>query len=135
MQRRNRDMDELQSNVHELEKEFTDIIAEETHLPSKYIAIGVKQGVMAVAFLNKQKRLEDLPAETVKRYKKTRNVMLQLHPMMNETSVSDFDEGFQLATRAIVKAIHDTNEFGNGVKEKVLRVINDQFTALGRTVE
>lgn len=86
---------------------------------------------MAVELLNKQNRLEDLPAETVKRYKKTRNVMLQLHPMMNETSISDFDEGFQLATRAIVNAIHDTNEFGNTAKERILRLINDQFTSLG----
>lgn len=121
----------LLSILTEAKQEMNDILEDETHLPSQYIAMGLKAGIVAVLFRLKRNQLEELPIDVVKRYNKAKQVVLQLHPIMNETSVSDFDEGFQLATRAIVNAIHDTNEFGNTAKERILRLINDQFTSLG----
>lgn len=42
-----------------------------------------------------------------------------------------FDDGFQLATRAIANAISDSGLLNKETKVHVLKLINDQLTALG----
>ena len=48
---------------------------------------------------------------------------------MNKQS---FDDGFQLATRAITNAVTDSGLLNKETKVYVLKLINDQFTALGK---
>ena len=84
----------------EAKQEMNDILEDETHLPSQYIAMGLKAGIMAVEFRTKHKQLDELPIDVVKRYNKAKRVVLQLHPIMDKTSISAFDDGFQLASRA-----------------------------------
>lgn len=46
-----------------------------------------------------------------------------------------FDDGFQLASRAIANAITDSGLLNKETKVHVLRLIADQFEVLGRTAE
>lgn len=111
---------------------MNDILEDETHLPSQYIAMGLKAGIMAVEFRTKRNQLEELPIDVVKRYNKAKQVVLQLHPIMNETSVSAFDDGFQLASRALINVITNDEQLSNKTKLNILERINEQLTALGK---
>lgn len=112
--------------------EMNDILEDETHLPSKYIAIGLKQGVMAVALAVKRNQLDDLAIDVVKRYQKARSVMFQLHPMQDEQSISSFDDGFQLASRALIDVITNDEQLNDKVKLDILRSMDEQLTTLGK---
>jgi hypothetical protein len=116
----------------EAKQEMNDILEDETHLPSQYIAMGLKAGIMAVEFRTKHKQLDELPIDVVKRYNKAKQVTLKLHPMMNETSVSDFDNGFQLASRALIDVITSNKQLGDKTKLNILERMNDQLTLLGK---
>lgn len=116
----------------EAKQEMNDILEDETHLPSQYIAMGLKAGITAVLFRLKHNQLEELPIDVVKRYNKTKQVTLKLHPMMNETSVSDFDNGFQLASRALIDVITSNKQLSDKTKLNILERINEQLTALGK---
>ncbi|MGK4144187.1 hypothetical protein AB0X56_02755 [Weissella paramesenteroides] len=116
----------------EAKQEMNDILEDETHLPSQYIAMGLKAGIMAVLFRLKRNQLEELPIDVVKRYNKAKRVVLQLHPIMNETSVSAFDDGFQLASRALINVITNDEQLSNKTKLNILERINEQLTALGK---
>lgn len=116
----------------EAKQEMNDILEDETHLPSQYIAMGLKAGIMAVLFRLKRNQLEELPIDVVKRYNKAKRFVLQLHPIMNETSVSAFDDGFQLASRALINVITNDEQLSNKTKLNILERINEQLTALGK---
>lgn len=116
----------------EAKQEMNDILEDETHLPSQYIAMGLKAGITAVLFRLKRNQLEELPIDVVKRYNKAKRVVLQLHPIMNETSVSAFDDGFQLASRALINVITNDEQLSNKAKLNILERINEQLTALGK---
>lgn len=122
----------LLSILTEAKQEMNDILEDETHLPSQYIAMGLKAGIMAVEFRTKRNQLEELPIDVVKRYNKAKQVVLQLHPIMNETSVSAFDDGFQLASRALINVITNDEQLSNKTKLNILERINEQLTALGK---
>lgn len=122
----------LLSILTEAKQEMNDILEDETHLPSQYIAMGLKAGIMAVEFRTKRNQLEELPIDVVKRYNKAKRVVLQLHPIMNETSVSAFDDGFQLASRAMIDVITNDEQLGDKTKLNILERINEQLTALGK---
>lgn len=116
----------------EAKREMNDILEDETHLPSQYIAMGLKAGIMAVEFRTKHKQLDELPIDVVKRYNKAKRVVLQLHPIMDKTSVSDFDNGFQLASRALIDVITSNKQLGDKTKLNILERMNDQLTLLGK---
>lgn len=116
----------------EAKQEMNDILEDETHLPSQYIAMGLKAGIMAVLFRLKRNQLEELPIDVVKRYNKAKRVVLQLHPIMDKTSVSDFDDGFQLASRALIDVITNDEQLDDKTKLNILDRINEQLTALGK---
>lgn len=116
----------------EAKQEMNDILEDETHLPSQYIAIGLKAGIMAVEFRTKHNQLDELPIDVVKRYNKAKQVTLKLHPIMNETSVSDFDNGFQLAVRALSQAVVTSEKLSDNTKLNVLHAFEAQLTALGK---
>ena len=116
----------------EAKQEMNDILEDETHLPSQYIAMGLKAGIMAVEFRTKHKQLDELPIDVVKRYNKAKRVVLQLHPIMDKTSVSDFDNGFQLASRALIDVITSNKQLGDKTKLNILERMNDQLTLLGK---
>lgn len=122
----------LLSILTEAKQEMNDILEDETHLPSQYIAMGLKAGIMAVLFRLKRNQLEELPIDVVKRYNKAKRVVLQLHPIMNETSVSAFDDGFQLASRALIDVITNDEQLSNKTKLNILYRMNEQLTALGK---
>lgn len=122
----------LLSILTEAKQEMNDILEDETHLPSQYIAMGLKAGIMAVLFRLKRNQLEELPIDVVKRYNKAKQVTLKLHPMMNETSVSDFDNGFQLASRALIDVITSNKQLSDKTKLNILDRMNEQLTALGK---
>lgn len=122
----------LLSILTEAKQEMNDILEDETHLPSQYIAMGLKAGITAVLFRLKRNQLEELPIDMVKRYNKAKQVTLKLHPMMNETSVSDFDNGFQLASRALIDVITNDEQLGDKTKLNILDRMNEQLTALGK---
>ncbi|WP_288573408.1 hypothetical protein [uncultured Weissella sp.] len=122
----------LLSILTEAKQEMNDILEDETHLPSQYIAMGLKAGITAVLFRLKRNQLEELPIDVVKRYNKAKQVTLKLHPMMNETSVSDFDNGFQLASRALIDVITNDKQLSDKTKLNILDRMNDQLTALGK---
>lgn len=52
--------------------------------------------------------------------------------MMNETSVSDFDNGFQLAVRALSQAVVTSEKLSDNTKLNVLHTFEAQLTALGK---
>lgn len=116
----------------EAKREMNDILEDETHLPSQYIAMGLKAGIMAVEFRTKHNQLDELPIDVVKRYNKAKQVTSKLHPMMNETSVSDFDNGFQLASRALIDVITSNKQLSDKTKLNILERMNDQLTVLGK---
>ncbi|WP_404975527.1 hypothetical protein NBT14_01985 [Weissella paramesenteroides] len=122
----------LLSILTEAKQEMNDILEDETHLPSQYIAMGLKAGIMAVEFRTKRNQLEELPIDVVKRYNKAKRVVLQLHPIMDKTSVSDFDNGFQLASRALIDVITNDEQLGDKTKLNILERMNDQLTLLGK---
>lgn len=122
----------LLSILTEAKQEMNDILEDETHLPSQYIAMGLKQGITAVLFRLKRNELEELPVDVVKRYNKAKQVTLKLHPMMNETSVSDFDNGFQLASRALIDVITNDEQLSDKTKLNILDRMNEQLTVLGK---
>lgn len=122
----------LLSIITEAKQEMNDILEDETHLPSQYIAMGLKAGIMAVLFRLKRNQLEELPIDVVKRYNKAKQVTLKLHPMMNETSVSDFDNGFQLASRALIDVITNDEQLSDKTKLNILDRMNEQLTVLGK---
>ena len=122
----------LLSILTEAKQEMNDILEDETHLPSQYIAMGLKQGITAVLFRLKRNELEELPVDVVKRYNKAKQVTLKLHPIMNETSVSAFDDGFQLASRALIDVITNDEQLSNKTKLNILDRMNEQLTALGK---
>lgn len=122
----------LLSILTESKQEMNDILEDETHLPSQYIAMGLKAGIMAVLFRLKRNQLEELPIDVVKRYNKAKRVILQLHPIMNETSVSAFDDGFQLASRAMIDVITNDGQLSDKTKLNILDRMNEQLTVLGK---
>ena len=122
----------LLSILTEAKQEINDILEDETHLPSQYIAMGLKASIMAVLFRLKRNQLEELPIDVVKRYNKAKRVVLQLHPIMNETSVSAFDDGFQLASRALIDVITNDEQLSDKTKLNILDRMNEQLTALGK---
>ena len=56
----------------EAKREMNDILEDETHLPSQYIAMGLKAGIMAVEFRTKHNQLDELPIDVVRRYNKAK---------------------------------------------------------------
>ncbi|MCT0486343.1 hypothetical protein EFL19_10245 [Weissella paramesenteroides] len=94
--------------------------------------MGLKAGITAVLFRLKRNQLEELPIDVVKRYNKAKQVTLKLHPMMNETSVSDFNNGFQLAVRALSQAVFTSEKLSDNTKLNVLHEFEAQLTALGK---
>jgi hypothetical protein len=51
---------------------------------------------------------------------------------MNETGISAFDDGFQLASRALIDVITNDEQLGDKTKLNILDRINEQLTALGK---
>ncbi|MFC6178659.1 hypothetical protein ACFQGR_04570 [Weissella sagaensis] len=113
-------------------QEMNDVLEDETHLPSQYIALGLKQGVQAVMLMVKHDQLNDLSFDMVKRYKQAKKTMLVLHPMKSTEQSTDFGDGFQLASCALIDVITNDEQLTNNTKLSILQRMNEQLTALGK---